>query len=179
MLAFQVRGGVEGMAAFTDHLALCDVGVSLGDIFTLVYPQPKRGGLIRVSVGCEDVDDLVEDFSAGCRSSPDADDRAGIQAAADLPERGRGGERGADRQVDAAVDLVLRRPEERLVAGAPRSASAGSRMHVGDGEDAAGADRPALRALAHREQEQRRGLHLGREVAAPAPARRAAGLGSP
>jgi cystathionine beta-lyase/cystathionine gamma-synthase len=65
MLSFQVRGGVQGMAAFSDHLALCDVGVSLGDIFTLVYPNPKRGGLIRVSVGCEDVDDLIEDFTLG------------------------------------------------------------------------------------------------------------------
>ena len=65
MLSFQVRGGVEGMAAFTDHLALCDLGVSLGDVFTLVYPQPKRGGLIRVSVGCEDVEDLIEDFTRG------------------------------------------------------------------------------------------------------------------
>ena len=65
MLAFQVRGGVEGMAAFTDHLALCDLGVSLGDVFTLVYPQPKRGGLIRVSVGCEDLEDLLEDFTRG------------------------------------------------------------------------------------------------------------------
>lgn len=65
MLAFQVRGGVDGMAAFTDHLRLCDLGVSLGDIFTLVYPQPKRGGLIRVSVGCEDVEDLIADFELG------------------------------------------------------------------------------------------------------------------
>ncbi|MCA8967462.1 MAG: PLP-dependent transferase [Planctomycetes bacterium] len=65
MLTFQVRGGVEGMAAFTDHLALCDIGVSLGDVYTLVYPQPKRGGLIRLSVGCEDVEDLVEDFERG------------------------------------------------------------------------------------------------------------------
>ena len=65
MLAFQPRGGLEGMAAFTDHLALCDIGVSLGDIFTLVYPQPKRGGLIRVSVGCEDIDDLLADFELG------------------------------------------------------------------------------------------------------------------
>jgi cystathionine beta-lyase/cystathionine gamma-synthase len=70
MLSFQVRGGVEGMAAFTDHLGLCDVGVSLGDIFTLVYPNPKRGGLIRVSVGCEDIDDLVEDFSRGLSFVP-------------------------------------------------------------------------------------------------------------
>lgn len=65
MLTFQVRGGVEGMAAFTDHLRLCDIGVSLGDITTLVYPRPKQGGMIRVSVGCEDADDLLEDFALG------------------------------------------------------------------------------------------------------------------
>lgn len=65
MVTFQPRGGVEGMAAFTDHLALCDIGVSLGDIFTLVYPQPKRGGLVRLSIGCEDVDDLIADFELG------------------------------------------------------------------------------------------------------------------
>jgi methionine-gamma-lyase len=65
MVTFQPRGGLEGMAAFTDHLRLCDIGVSLGDVFTLVYPQPKRGGLIRLSVGCEDIEDLVEDFTLG------------------------------------------------------------------------------------------------------------------
>ena len=65
MLTFQPRGGVAGMAAFTDHLALCDIGVSLGDIHTLVYPRPKDGGIIRLSVGCEDVDDLLADFELG------------------------------------------------------------------------------------------------------------------
>ncbi len=65
MLTFQPRGGIEGMAAFTDHLRLCDIGVSLGDICTLVYPRPKQGGMVRVSVGCEDVDDLLEDFALG------------------------------------------------------------------------------------------------------------------
>jgi methionine-gamma-lyase len=65
MLTFRPRGGVDGMAAFTDHLRLCDIGVSLGDICTLVYPRPKQGGMIRVSVGCEDVDDLLEDFGLG------------------------------------------------------------------------------------------------------------------
>jgi cystathionine beta-lyase/cystathionine gamma-synthase len=70
MLTFQVRGGVAGMAAFTDSLRLCDIGVSLGDVYTLVYPQPKRGGLIRLSVGCEDVDDLIEDFSLGLAAVP-------------------------------------------------------------------------------------------------------------
>jgi len=65
MLTFKPKGGLDGMAAFTDHLRLCDIGVSLGDVFTLVYPRPKDGGLIRVSVGCEDVEDLLEDFRLG------------------------------------------------------------------------------------------------------------------
>ena len=65
MLTFQPRGGTTGMAAFTDHLALCDIAVSLGDVYTLVYPRPKDGGIVRVSVGCEDLDDLVEDFERG------------------------------------------------------------------------------------------------------------------
>jgi cystathionine beta-lyase/cystathionine gamma-synthase len=65
MLTFQPRGGIEGMAAFTDHLRLCAIGVSLGDVATLVYPQPKRGGLVRVSVGCEDIADLVADMELG------------------------------------------------------------------------------------------------------------------
>ena len=65
MVTFKPRGGLDGMAAFTDHLALCDIAVSLGDVFTLVYPRPKDGGIIRVSVGCEDVADLVTDFERG------------------------------------------------------------------------------------------------------------------
>ena len=65
MLTFKPRGGVENMAAFTDHLRLCDIGVSLGDVFTLVYPRSRDGGIIRVSVGCEDAEDLVEDFALG------------------------------------------------------------------------------------------------------------------
>ncbi|MDH4142885.1 MAG: PLP-dependent aspartate aminotransferase family protein [Chloroflexota bacterium] len=65
MVTFQPRGGLQGMAAFTDHLALCDIGVSLGDIHTLVYPRPKDGGIIRLSIGCEDVEDLIADFELG------------------------------------------------------------------------------------------------------------------
>jgi len=65
MLTFKTRGGVEGMQAFTDHLRLCDIGVSLGDVFTLVYPRPKDGAIIRLSVGCEDAADLIEDFRLG------------------------------------------------------------------------------------------------------------------
>jgi cystathionine beta-lyase/cystathionine gamma-synthase len=65
MVTFKPRGDLVDMAAFTDHLRLCDIGVSLGDVFTLVYPRPKDDGIIRVSVGCEDVGDLVEDFTLG------------------------------------------------------------------------------------------------------------------
>ncbi len=65
MVTFKPRGGLDGMAAFTDHLALCDIGVSLGDIHTLVYPRPKDGGIIRLSIGCEDIDDLLADFERG------------------------------------------------------------------------------------------------------------------
>ncbi len=65
MVSFKPRGGLDAMAAFTDHLTLCDIGVSLGDIHTLVYPRPKDGGMIRLSIGCEDVEDLITDFELG------------------------------------------------------------------------------------------------------------------
>jgi cystathionine beta-lyase/cystathionine gamma-synthase len=37
-------------------------GVSLGDVCTLVYPQPWRDNLIRISTGCEDAGDIIEEF---------------------------------------------------------------------------------------------------------------------
>jgi methionine-gamma-lyase len=70
MITFKPRGGIDGMAAFTDHLRLCDIGVSLGDIHTLVYPRPKDDGIIRLSVGCEDVEDLLEDMELGLSFVP-------------------------------------------------------------------------------------------------------------
>jgi methionine-gamma-lyase len=70
MVTFAPRGGIPAMSAFTDHLALCDIAVSLGDVFTLVYPRPKDGGIVRVSVGCEDVADLVADFELGLSHVP-------------------------------------------------------------------------------------------------------------
>lgn len=62
MLSFKVHGGAEEMYRFCNGVELCGIGVSLGDVCTLVYPKPKNGNLIRVSVGCEDVEDIVEDF---------------------------------------------------------------------------------------------------------------------
>jgi cystathionine beta-lyase/cystathionine gamma-synthase len=63
MLAFRVKGGRDEMNRFANALELCDLSVSLGDVFTLVYPMPRRDNLIRVSVGCEDTADILADFS--------------------------------------------------------------------------------------------------------------------
>jgi methionine-gamma-lyase len=65
MLSFRLEGGEEEMFAFTDSLRMCAIAVSLGDLKTLVYPMPKRDNLIRVSVGCEDIADLIADFERG------------------------------------------------------------------------------------------------------------------
>src|SRR4029453_16092986 len=78
MLAFEVKGGVEPAKKVCDSLELAWVATSLGGIKTLVGhaastthrqmdPGARRAagigdGLIRVSVGLEDADDIVEDF---------------------------------------------------------------------------------------------------------------------
>jgi cystathionine beta-lyase/cystathionine gamma-synthase len=51
------------MNRFVNALKMADIGVSLGDLFTLAYPKPKNGNLIRISVGIEDIDDIFEDFA--------------------------------------------------------------------------------------------------------------------
>lgn len=65
MLSFRLAGGVDAMYAFTNALELAAIGVSLGDLKTLAYPMPKRGDLIRLSVGCEDVEDVLADVERG------------------------------------------------------------------------------------------------------------------
>jgi methionine-gamma-lyase len=78
MLAFEVAGGVEAGMRFCDALELAWVAASLGGIHTLVGhaastthrqmdPAARRAagigdGLIRVSVGLEDPEDLLDDF---------------------------------------------------------------------------------------------------------------------
>ena len=78
MAAFEVVGGVEAGQRFCDALELVWVAASLGGIHTLVChaastthrqldAEARRAagiadGLIRLSVGLEDVDDLIEDF---------------------------------------------------------------------------------------------------------------------
>ena len=65
MLSVRLHGGAEAMYAFVNALELAAIGVSLGDLKTLAYPMPKRDDLIRLSIGCEDVDDVLADVERG------------------------------------------------------------------------------------------------------------------
>ncbi len=60
MLSFRLRGGSEASNQFANALQLCDHAVSLGDVNTLVWPHIND--LVRVSVGCENIEDIIADF---------------------------------------------------------------------------------------------------------------------
>ncbi|MBI3148326.1 MAG: methionine gamma-lyase [Betaproteobacteria bacterium] len=78
MIAFELKGGVPAGRAFIDALQLVTCAVSLGDAETLVqhpasmthstYTEQERAahgitpGLIRLSAGLEDLDDLLADL---------------------------------------------------------------------------------------------------------------------
>jgi methionine-gamma-lyase len=65
MLSLRLHGGERAMYAFVNALELAAIGVSLGDLKTLAYPMPKRDDLIRLSIGCEDVEDVLADIERG------------------------------------------------------------------------------------------------------------------
>jgi methionine-gamma-lyase len=81
MLSFVVRGGVEAGRILMNSLNLCSLAVSLGSVDTLVehpasmthavMPKEMRermgisDGLVRVSVGIEDKEDILADFAQG------------------------------------------------------------------------------------------------------------------
>lgn len=81
MLAFDLSGGINAGKKLMDNLNICTLAVSLGDCDTLIqHPasmthstystreRKKAGisdGLIRLSVGIEDVDDLIDDLNEG------------------------------------------------------------------------------------------------------------------
>src|SRR5688572_4994000 len=78
MLAFEVAGGRAGGRAIIDTLRLTELTASLGSVHTMVVHPPSTSqrqlseaelvesgvtpGLLRVSVGLEDVPDLIADF---------------------------------------------------------------------------------------------------------------------
>ncbi len=81
MISFEVKGGKEAGIKLLDSLNLCTLAVSLGDVMTLiehpasmthsVYTKEELKeagipeGLIRLSIGLENVEDIVEDLENG------------------------------------------------------------------------------------------------------------------
>lgn len=81
MIAFDLTGGIQAGKTLMDSLKVCTLAVSLGDCDTLIqhpasmthstYSAEERkkagisDGLIRLSVGIENVDDLIEDLNEG------------------------------------------------------------------------------------------------------------------
>ncbi|KAL4219733.1 hypothetical protein ACF0H5_020147 [Mactra antiquata] len=81
MIAVEIKGGIEGGKAFVENLSLAQLAVSLGGVETLIeHPATmthgpmimsdaeREGanitpGLVRISIGLEDADDLIRDFS--------------------------------------------------------------------------------------------------------------------
>lgn len=66
MLAFRPMGSdgdaVAAMHTFADAVRIFGIAVSLGEVDTLVYPMASRGGIVRVSVGVEAIDDILAEF---------------------------------------------------------------------------------------------------------------------
>ena len=62
IVSCRLKGGVDEMNQFANSHKLFGKGVSLGDVCTLIYPQPWRDNLIRISVGCEDASDIIGEF---------------------------------------------------------------------------------------------------------------------
>ena len=81
MISFELEGGIEAGARMMDHMRLCTLATSLGDVRTLIsHPastthsvisresrelQGVTDGLVRLSVGLEDVQDIVSDLAQG------------------------------------------------------------------------------------------------------------------
>ncbi len=81
MIAFEVKGGLEAGKKLMNSLHLCTLAVSLGDTETLIqhpasmthspYTPEERAlsgiseGLVRLSIGLEDADDIISDLKQG------------------------------------------------------------------------------------------------------------------
>jgi len=84
MLSFEIMGGMESALRWIDNLKLCTHAPTLGDVDTLVLhpassshiaiPKIEReavgisDGLIRISVGIEDIEDLLADITQAFNS---------------------------------------------------------------------------------------------------------------
>ncbi|MEZ0241138.1 MAG: PLP-dependent aspartate aminotransferase family protein [Chloroflexota bacterium] len=88
MLAFEVVGGRDGGAAVIDAMTLTELTASLGSVHTMVVHPPSTSqrqlteaelvesgitpGLLRVSVGLEDIEDLIADFGSALAAAREA-----------------------------------------------------------------------------------------------------------
>ena len=82
VLAFDVKGGKEGAFAFSNALSVVKISNNLGDAKSLIThpattthqrigPEARAesgigDGMLRLSCGLEDVEDLIDDVAAGC-----------------------------------------------------------------------------------------------------------------
>lgn len=79
LISFELKGGYEAGVRMLNHVELMTLAVSLGGVESLIQhpasmthaamPRPSRieagitDGLVRLSVGCEDVEDVIADLS--------------------------------------------------------------------------------------------------------------------
>jgi cystathionine beta-lyase/cystathionine gamma-synthase len=101
MLAFELAGGRAAGAAFIDRLEIPARTASLGSVFSIVSHPPSTthrqlddaalaaagitGGLLRCSVGLEDVEDLITDFEHALAAARAAAPAARGGARAEIP----------------------------------------------------------------------------------------------
>jgi cystathionine beta-lyase/cystathionine gamma-synthase len=94
MLAFEVVGGRDAGQAVIDALRLTELTASLGSVHTMVVHPPSTSqrqlseqelidsgvtpGLLRVSVGLEDVEDLIADFDQALRAARAVTERPAV-----------------------------------------------------------------------------------------------------
>jgi methionine-gamma-lyase len=85
MLSFELKGGLEAGKRLMQNLRLCALAVSLGNVDSMIQhpatmthhrvPRAERlrlgigDGLVRFSVGIEDVEDIVDDLERGLRNA--------------------------------------------------------------------------------------------------------------
>jgi methionine-gamma-lyase len=85
MLSFELKDGFQAGAALMDNVRLCTLAVSLGNVDTLIehpasmthlgVPAADReqaglsDGLVRLSVGIENIDDILNDLDQGLQAA--------------------------------------------------------------------------------------------------------------
>ncbi|HKO10092.1 MAG TPA: PLP-dependent transferase, partial [Alphaproteobacteria bacterium] len=85
MVSFEIRGGKRGAFRFLNALEVIDISNNLGDAKSLIThpattthravgPEERArmgitDGLVRLSVGLEDADDLIEDLARGLKAA--------------------------------------------------------------------------------------------------------------